>query len=329
MIYFPFFIKEFWDLMARKTRYNVCGRFYHVMLRGNDGQEIFIDDQDRCRMSFLLQEGTERFGHKIHSFCFMSNHIHLLIQLGPESLSKIIHNLAFRYTRYVNRRYERIGHLFQGRFKSILLDEEGYFSQLLRYIHLNPIAANIVRNLSEYRWNSHRAYLGLDHILWITTDYGLKKFGNDLHIARTKYLNYLQQDDKIQGENLFFEKGNLGILGDEAFALGLIKQVGQEKKLSIVQVLNIVCMVLEIDPIRLKSNSQERHLTLARGIVAMLSRNFTSASMREIGELLRKEESSISSLIKRLQNRYLKDSNLYNNIKEIEKKLSHLAILQA
>ncbi len=137
--------------MARPKRYHIPGSFYHVMLRGNDGQNIFFSDSDRCVMCLLLQEGKERYGHWIHAFCFMRNHIHLLIQVGEIPLSKIMQNVAFRYAQRINRKTKKIGHLFQGRFKAILIEERSYFIKLLRYIHLNPVRAKIVNSPENYR----------------------------------------------------------------------------------------------------------------------------------------------------------------------------------
>ena len=94
--------------MARRLRYHLPGATYHVMLRGNDGQQIFFENADRCKMCLLIQEGVERFCHRILAFCFMNNHIHLAIQVGQIPLSSIIQNLSFRYTRYVNWRKKRI-----------------------------------------------------------------------------------------------------------------------------------------------------------------------------------------------------------------------------
>ena len=107
--------------MARRRRFHLPNATYHVMLRGNDGQPIFFSEADRFRMCLLLQEGVERFGHSVHAFCFMSNHIHLAIQVADTSISQIMQHLAFRYTQHINRHQKRIGHLFQGRFKSILV----------------------------------------------------------------------------------------------------------------------------------------------------------------------------------------------------------------
>ena len=112
--------------MALRRRYHYPGATYHVMLRGNDGQPIFFSDDDRCRLCLLIQEGCERYGHRILSYCFMTNHIHLAIQVDQVNLSRFMQNISFRYTRYVNWKMKRIGHLFQGRFKSVLVDS-GYY----------------------------------------------------------------------------------------------------------------------------------------------------------------------------------------------------------
>jgi len=113
--------------MARKPRIHLDGALYHVMLRGNGGQSIFLSDEDRDAFEALVAQGVSRFGHRIHAYCcWMGNHVHLAIQVAETPLSKIMQNLAFRYTRWFNRREQRIGHLFQGRFKALLVDADSY-----------------------------------------------------------------------------------------------------------------------------------------------------------------------------------------------------------
>jgi len=143
--------------MARKHRLYLPGALYHVMLRGNNGQRIFNDNEDRsCFMGFIA-EGIGRYGHRIHAFCLMVNHVHLLIQMGETALSKVMQNISFRYTRWMNRRHHRIGHLFQGRFRVILCDADAYLLELVRYIHLNPVRAGLVEAPDGYSWSGHRA----------------------------------------------------------------------------------------------------------------------------------------------------------------------------
>jgi putative transposase len=146
--------------MARKPRIHLSGGFYHIILRGNGGQDIFLSDADRYRFLLLLQEGTCRFGYRVHAFCLMTNHLHLVLQAGNIPLSRGLQNLSFRYTRWVNGREKRTGHLFQGRYKAVLIDGDSYLLELVRYIHLNPLRAGMVQNPEEYPWTSHPAYLG-------------------------------------------------------------------------------------------------------------------------------------------------------------------------
>jgi len=147
--------------MARKPRIHLPGGYYHVMIRGNGGQDIFFSDKDRTRFLLLVQEGIERYRHRVHCFCLMGSHVHLLIQVGAEPLSKIIQNLSFRYTRYVNQYRQSTGHLFQGRYKAILVDADSYLLELARYIHLNPVRAGRCKAVDDYKWSSHHAYMAI------------------------------------------------------------------------------------------------------------------------------------------------------------------------
>jgi REP element-mobilizing transposase RayT len=106
----------------------------------------------------------------------MTNHIHLAVQVDDISLSKIIQNLSFRYTRWINKCRKRIGHLFQGRYKAILVDADSYLLELVRYIHLNSCRAGIVNDPKDYPWSGHRTYLGEEQLPWLTTDWILSQF---------------------------------------------------------------------------------------------------------------------------------------------------------
>ena len=166
--------------MPRKPRLHYPGACYHVILRGNSGQDIFIDKKDRSKFLFLLQEGIEKFKHRIHAYCLMTNHIHLAVQVGDIPLSRIIQNVSFRYTRYFNRRKNQVGHLFQGRYKAILIDVDSYLLKLVRYIHNNPVRAGMVKSPGQYSWSSHGAYLGRASIPWLITDWILSQFAKQI-----------------------------------------------------------------------------------------------------------------------------------------------------
>ncbi len=157
--------------MARKPRLYIPGALYHVMVRGNDGQSLFNDHEDRRHFQNLVAEGINKYDHRIHAYCLMDNHVHFLIQIGQTPLSKVMQNLAFRYTRWMNWRHHRIGHLFQGRFRAILCDANTYLLELVRYIHLNPVRAGLTDVPEKYPWSGHSAYLGMTVVPWLTSDW--------------------------------------------------------------------------------------------------------------------------------------------------------------
>ena len=193
--------------MARKPRILIEGGFYHVMLRGNGGDAIFFSDDDRVEFERLVAEGVTRFGHRIHAYCWMTNHVHLAIQTESTPLSKIIQNLAFRYTRWVHRRQNQIGHLFQGRYKAIMVEADSYFLELVRYIHLNPVRAGLVRNPEDHFWSGHDAYLGRRHVAWLTTEWVLSQWGTRINAARARYRQFVREG-VAEGRREDFHRGN-------------------------------------------------------------------------------------------------------------------------
>ena len=147
----------------------------------------------------------------------MTNHVHIVIQVGKINLSTIIQNLAFRYTRHINKKLKRVGHLFQGRFRSVLVDSNRYLKELIRYVHLNPVRKSMVSRPEDYHWSSHKFYLNLDRLTWLTSDHVLKNFGNNRSIAINNFHNFVLAGIGVE-EKLDFETGlNEGILGDDDF----------------------------------------------------------------------------------------------------------------
>jgi putative transposase len=170
--------------MARKPRIHFPGAIYHIILRGNAKQEIFFDEGDRHRFLVLLKDGIERYKFCLHGYCLMTNHLHLVIQVSEITLSRIMQNLSLRYTKWINWRHDRIGHLFHGRYKAIIVDADNYLSQLVAYLHLNPVRASMSENPADYPWSSHRAYLGLEQSPCLTTELVLSHFSPGKEIAR-------------------------------------------------------------------------------------------------------------------------------------------------
>jgi REP element-mobilizing transposase RayT len=137
--------------MARPLRIEYAGAFYHITSRGNERKEIFKDEQDFVKFLTYLESSVQRYKAVIHVYCLMSNHYHLLLETPLGNLSQIMRHINGAYTTHFNAKRQRAGHLFQGRYKAILVEADEYAGELSRYIHLNPVRAGVVRRPEEYR----------------------------------------------------------------------------------------------------------------------------------------------------------------------------------
>ena len=130
--------------MPRRPRLHLHGGFYHVILRGNGRQAVFFDAEDHEQWQLILYQGLTRYRHRLHAYCWMTNHVHMAIQAGAEPLDGFMGFVASRYARILNRKTGRPGHLFERRYRAILVQQDTYLKELLRYIHLNPVRARMV-----------------------------------------------------------------------------------------------------------------------------------------------------------------------------------------
>ena len=182
--------------MARPLRIEFAGALYHITSRGNDRQSIYRNDADRTHFLEQLQGACDRYDWLCHAYCLMTNHYHLLIQTRAATLSKGMKYLNGKYTQHFNKRHARTGHLFQGRFKSILVDGDGYLLELARYIVLNPVRARMVHTAGEWPWSSYRATAGMvsGHTC-LTTDWVLSTFGTHKRHACERYREFVERGD--------------------------------------------------------------------------------------------------------------------------------------
>jgi putative transposase len=177
--------------MARKPRIEFDGAFYHVLVRGNQKQKIFLDKQDFRKYLQILGDYKSRYPLNLYGYVLMSNHVHLLIETGKTPLSKILQGINQRYTMYFNWKYETVGHLFQGRYKAILCDKEEYLLNLIKYIHHNPVRARLTEDADGYPWSSHRLFLKPKIKGIVDTHIALRLFSEDLGQAVRIYRGFM------------------------------------------------------------------------------------------------------------------------------------------
>ena len=180
--------------MARPLRIVYPGAIYHITSRGNARQPIYEDDEDRKVFLELLGFIVDRFNWLCHAYCLMDNHYHLLIETQDGNLSLGMHQLNGTYTLRFNKRHGRVGHLFQGRFKAILVDRENYLLELCRYLVLNSVRAGMVRSPGRYKWSSYHATVGTEKISsFLTTASVLSQCGRSRKVAQEKYKTFVEE----------------------------------------------------------------------------------------------------------------------------------------
>ncbi|MDH3604029.1 MAG: transposase [Candidatus Tectomicrobia bacterium] len=314
--------------MARKPRLHIPGGLYHVMLRGNGGQSIFFGEADRQYFETLIAEGITRFGHQIHAYCWMTNHVHLALQVHQIPLSKIMQNLSFRYTRWLNRQHGRTGHVFQGRYKALLVDADAYLLPLIRYIHLNPVRAGLVQDPFCYRWSSHRAYLGQDGVEWLTSAWVLSLFADTVPIARQRYAQFVAEGLQ-EGHRQDFHQGTTHslILGDDVFINDALKASQQESlvRLTPHTIIAAVCAQRQLDLRALQAADRSWHLAETRASVAYLAVETGAATLTTIGALVHRDVATLSHAVRRLRNKLVDHAELRQEVVRIEEQLRRRA----
>lgn len=226
--------------MPRQARKESEIGTYHIMLRGINKQNIFEDNADRQRFINTLKVYKEKSEYELYAYCLMSNHIHLLLKEGTEPISLIIKRISSSYVYWYNQKYERCGHLFQERYKSEPVNDEGYFLTVLRYIHQNPVMAGIISDISNYKWSSYYDYIGKENIA-DTTDV-LKMFSEEKNQAVQLFKEYSME----YNEDNFLEQKQVRITDDELHKLilgkynleiGTLHLLGRQQKNEILREL--------------------------------------------------------------------------------------------
>jgi REP element-mobilizing transposase RayT len=202
--------------MARPLRLEFSGAVYHVTSRGDRREDIYLDDDDRQQWMAVLSLVCDRFNWIVHAFCQMTNHYHLLVETPDGNLSAGMRHLNGLYTQRFNRRHAQVGHLFQGRYKAILIQKEAHLLELSRYVVLNPVRAQMVPSPEQWRWSSYVAVMD-DHAppKWLDTDWLLGQFGRQRKRACEAYRTFVMEGQDVPSP-LLATKHQL-MLGDDAF----------------------------------------------------------------------------------------------------------------
>ncbi|MBI2803285.1 MAG: transposase [Gammaproteobacteria bacterium] len=288
--------------MPRRPRIHLAGGIYHVILRGNHRQQIFYCDSDRDLIETTIARAIRANDTHIHAYCWMSNHIHLAVQVGTRPLGHFMQSIASQYARRVQRNLLTTGHLFERRYKAILINDTAYLVSLVRYIHRNPVRAGLVAEPTDYPWSSHRAYVGLTAVSWLTTESILALFGSRLGDARRAYRKFLSVDGPdseltlLRGENSS-DPRLLGTDSQGSFSLGENASGPPSETLSAMA--EHYAVELGVSLSLLRSQSRSRKLCRIRAQIAARLLDERSAQLSEVARLFGRSPSTLHGLLER------------------------------
>ena len=321
--------------MPRQARLDVPGALHHIMVRGIDKSDIFRDDQDKTRFMEQLGQTVSEGKSTVYAWVLMDNHVHILFKSGKDGISAVMRKLLTWYAQYFNRRHKRTGHLFENRYKSILCDEDNYLLALIRYIHLNPIRANIVatiEQLDRYPMSGHRTLIGKARHPWMDVDHALSEFGTTRRKAINEYRRFMQEGQnqghlpELTGGGLIRSKGGWSqvlsarrsgrkeeyderILGSGDFVNAILKEAeektSRQLKLrrsgkTIEKIIEEECRKERISPNELKGGGRRRKVSALRTTIAGRCLDELGLSMAEIARHVGVTTSSIAKTVVRL-----------------------------
>ncbi len=327
--------------MARPLRILYPDAVYHVTCRGNEKQTIYRDDADRNRFLQLLNQSVNIYSIKLHSFVLMSNHFHLLIETPLGNLSEFMRHFNIAYIGYYNRRHKRVGHLYQGRYKAILVDRDAYLSVLSRYIHLNPVRVKSqedidpkekYKRLKSYPWSSLSGYLQKRKKLhFMTYDLVLADYGGDTDKARKIYRKALVEE-MINGKGISDQIIGQSVIGGAQFIAWVKERYLQAESDAEAPAHKEIKRHGSRDEI-LASIEQQTGKTFdaiktekgpLRQITMDLLYRYGRMTNPEIGRLFGVDYTAVSQERRRLRNRVGEDRRAMAQLQRIEAKLSRI-----
>lgn len=290
--------------MPRRPRLHLPGGFYHVILRGNGRQAIFFDQRDRLVWQALLTQGLARYNHRLHAYCWMTNHVHMAIQAGANAISMCMCFLASRYARFQNRKRDKSGHLFERRYKAILVQRNEYLLELVRYIHMNPVRARMVSDPGDYRWSSHLSYLRHNGDDWLTIDLVMRMFGTTRRDSRLAFSNFMGSPTiasilrQLRGGSDSDERA----LGDEAWIETVSPAaVNASPFKNTDDLVTAFCSRYGVTEAELASTSRSRRNSEIRARLAIAATEQRLASVTEIARRFGRAHSGLSRAMTRLR----------------------------
>ncbi|HCG98604.1 MAG TPA: transposase [Actinobacteria bacterium] len=306
-------------VMARKTRVEFPGALYHVIARGNNRQHIFHSDDDYLRYLDKLRIAKKRYGFDVYAFCLMPNHIHLLLRTQEVPLSRIMRVVQTAYAHYFNRKHKCVGHVFQGRYKAILCDTDVYLLELIRYIHLNPVRANLTKLPHSYPWSSHQCYISPAEDEFVDKDAILSGFAKRKTQARGRFHAFvLERLAEGKREDLY-KAVDQRLLGDDEFVESVRQRydnpskgkllLSKGREVDLDSILVATAEQFSVEKADILGSTQSRGVVLARHMFIYIAKERFNIPGTTIAKHLQKDDSCVSRTISKIRDRLRADKD--------------------
>ncbi len=277
--------------MVRKPRIYYQGALYHVICRGNNREKVFENDDDKQSYLHIVSRYKKKFNFYLYCYCVMDNHVHLVIEVQDTPLSKIMQGIQQVYTFHFNKKYDRVGHAFQQRFKAILVDKQEYLLQLIRYVHNNPVKGNLADGLN-YLWSSHRYYIKKDYQGLVDKEFPLSLFSGNYSSQINNYLVFMGKDSST------YEQKQESELWPANYKDLVTKQSDVNSiSLSVEDAIIKVEKVTGIGLSDIKKRSKRRTIVKARRLLVYLLDRYSHLNRKAIADLVNISQSSVSIII--------------------------------
>lgn len=284
--------------MARKPRIHFPGAIYHVILRGNDRQNIFFRDSDRSYWESILVTALNRYEASIHCYCWMTNHVHMIVQVGEKPLASTIRYAASQYSRKINLQQRRTGHLFERRHRAFLIRDDAYLKGLVRYIHRNPMRAGMVDDIDQYNWSSHPVYAARSTSSWLETRTVLRAFGAKRRTARQRYMTFIHSHDDVEDLTRYRNGMDEDAAEEQAAAPCMsASRMPEPNPLTLESIIRCHLQRSGLTEAMLTGPSRARHITKVRTDIAMEALEHGVSNIAGLSRRMNRSESAISQAV--------------------------------
>ena len=277
--------------MARKPRVHYEGALYHVICRGNNRAYVLDNNESKKNYLEIIEHYKKKYGFKLYCYCLMDNHVHLLMEVSKEPLSKIMKGIQQVYTQRYNKQHKRSGHVFEQRYKAILCDKDQYLLGLINYIHMNPVRAGMVEGI-DYVWSSHRVYLKNDNS-FVDVDFPLSLFEGTRTQQLDRYINFMK-----------FEEDDIGKMKANEFSDDMVDLIKEklntenedERKIEVdpKEIMYKVCLHYGIEENSLIEKTRKEQIVLAKRVSVHLIKKYSCYTNKDIGRMLNMSATAVS-----------------------------------